>query len=358
MGKGTAGADMGFKRICKGLVLAATLAAGQASAQEWISPEACRVTAADLADVRLPGAVATDVAKRASAIENGVGRFWKITTAKGRVSYLWGTFHSSDPLILDVPPDLYAKIRAARVLDLESNPIAQSRADLQGRATQDGMWLDGAAQDTAWLADPVMDWARTRVSDMFQSPDVFGALTAAGLASVLTADPCEDFAAGVLPAQDQRLLLAAHEAGVPYRGLEPFDAILNQLKKPARQETAQAIALIYASYLNPEGFSEARKAGFALYRQGRIGELVEWNRAYLATVFGEDRAANLQGLADGYMVNDRNHGFLWAIRPDLDAGGAVIAVGAFHLPGPEGLVSLLRGAGYRVERVRTAGEAR
>jgi uncharacterized protein YbaP (TraB family) len=37
--------------------------------------------------------------------------------------------------------------------------------------------------------------------------------------------------------------------------------------------------------------------------------------------------------------------------PILDAGNAFVAVGALHLPGPEGLVALLRKAGYTVTRV-------
>ena len=35
----------------------------------------------------------------------------------------------------------------------------------------------------------------------------------------------------------------------------------------------------------------------------------------------------------------------------LDQGGAFIAIGALHLPGEKGLVSLLKARGYRVEPV-------
>ncbi len=37
--------------------------------------------------------------------------------------------------------------------------------------------------------------------------------------------------------------------------------------------------------------------------------------------------------------------------PHLDKGGAFIAVGALHLPGKTGLVSLLREAGYTLTAI-------
>lgn len=48
------------------------------------------------------------------------------------------------------------------------------------------------------------------------------------------------------------------------------------------------------------------------------------------------------------MIDERN--LLWARRlvPILDRGNAVIAVGAAHLPGPRGVITLLRRSGYQV----------
>ncbi|MCO5396795.1 TraB/GumN family protein [Ralstonia soli] len=48
------------------------------------------------------------------------------------------------------------------------------------------------------------------------------------------------------------------------------------------------------------------------------------------------------------MVHDRNLAWMPRLRKALDAGGAVVAVGAAHLPGPDGLVALLRADGYQV----------
>jgi len=48
------------------------------------------------------------------------------------------------------------------------------------------------------------------------------------------------------------------------------------------------------------------------------------------------------------MISDRNEAWIPHLRNIFDQGDAVVAVGAAHLPGQDGLVDLLRVAGYTV----------
>jgi uncharacterized protein YbaP (TraB family) len=48
------------------------------------------------------------------------------------------------------------------------------------------------------------------------------------------------------------------------------------------------------------------------------------------------------------MVHDRNLAWMPALRKALDAGDAVVAVGAAHLPGRDGLIELLQKDGYQI----------
>lgn len=52
------------------------------------------------------------------------------------------------------------------------------------------------------------------------------------------------------------------------------------------------------------------------------------------------------------MVDDRNQAWMPRLIRYLDEGDAFVNVGAAHIPGKNGLVSLLRARGYRVETVR------
>jgi uncharacterized protein len=341
------------------VLAAASLTAGGALAQDWITPESCRVAPEDLGATRMPDPEAAEVGRAAAHSPNGLGRLWRITTPEGAVSHLWGTLHSSDPAILVLPPELEAVLAESRTVVLESDPRAKSRTELEERFLQAGVWLapEHMPYDKPYLSGAERGWVEARIEGIFHEAEAFAALTDAGLASYLMTDPCEDFAAGALPVQDHRLLLAAVERGVEVDALEDWDALLVELSQPDRRDTAQAIVRIHGAYLNPDGFSPARAAAFRLYREGRIGELMEWNRRYLAGLFGPAEAKALMGRADGYLIDDRNEIFLRRMKKYLASGGALIAVGAFHLPGDGGLVARLRDEGYQVDRVAVRGEA-
>ncbi|MFL9998498.1 TraB/GumN family protein [Paraburkholderia sediminicola] len=69
------------------------------------------------------------------------------------------------------------------------------------------------------------------------------------------------------------------------------------------------------------------------------------------------------GSADGavamnhIMVDERNAAWMPRLRHYLDEGQAVILVGAMHLPGPGGLISRLRSAGYTVTTIMLPTQA-
>lgn len=322
------------------------------AAQDRLTPEVCALSPAELAG---PAPQPRDPA----ALPNGTGRFWRITGPDGRVSYLWGSLHSSDPEILALPDPVRRAMAASRVLVLESDPRPKSRREIAERALQAGVWLAPADQpwNKPWLDGAERAWAMERITGLMQDDSAFPALTDAGLAYFLLTDPCEDFASSVLPTQDQLFLLMAHEARIPVASLEAWDAFLTEMSQPERQEEARALARINATFLDPEGYHGARVATFQLYLAGRIGDLRTESEGFLAGRFGPDEAKRLTALADRYLIDERNQRFARALGEHLDEGGAMAVVGALHLPGAAGLVALLQADGYRVERVPLAGEA-
>jgi len=341
-----------FHRLVGGIAAILGLWALPLGAQDRITPEVCALSAAELA---LPAATIDDLA---AAVPNGTGRFWRITGPAGQVSYLWGSLHSSDPAILALPPEVRQAMDTSRVLVLESDPRAKSRTEIAERALQAGVWLAPADQPWAkpWMDGAERVWAEERIASLTQDESAFSALTDMGLAYFLLSDPCEDFSTGVLPTQDLRFLLMAHEAGLPVAALEPWDAFLTEMSQPDRQEEARALARINAAFLKPEGYHEARIAGFRLYLAGQIGALHAASARYLSDRFGAREAGRLTELADRYLIVERNQRFVRALGKHLEAGGAMIVTGAFHLPGEQGLVALLQAKGYSVERVLVEGE--
>ncbi len=344
--------------------VALTCLPGLAAAQDWATKEVCDVIAPEIVEEVFAPLGRAALEEQAAKIENRRGRLWRIESSDGKVSHLWGTYHSSDPLILDVPEALRDAIAEARVVAVEINYVAPTREDFRAGQYREGQFnmasdpfaATGPGDGTiAGLSLEVSDWIRERAIELGWTEDADLILSPAGMAEMLLSDPCEDFASGVLPIQDDYIQLLGRLAGAEILGLETPDDFFNDLAD--KDKVANAIIAVYAAYLMPQTTNDTRKTGFALYREGRLGLMAAWDAAYLDQVLGE-RGPEALALTDGYLLTFRNMRFIEKLRPELDQGGVVTAVGAGHIAGKTGLVALLRGAGYRVERVVLPGEAK
>jgi uncharacterized protein YbaP (TraB family) len=82
-----------------------------------------------------------------------------------------------------------------------------------------------------------------------------------------------------------------------------------------------------------------------LYQSGQTGMYWPLFRAVLPGSDGDEVG---YAAFEETMVTARNRNMAVKAAPILDEGNAFIAVGALHLPGPNGLVELLRKEGYTV----------
>ena len=338
--------------------------AGPGSAQEWFSPESCAVTADAVARAELPADVAQRIMAVADAVPNGRGRLWKITTPEGKVSHLWGTFHTPDPLLLALPEPFIEILERARVVALEFDPIPESRDVATQNASSGWMWQQGGAQDWGFIPPDVMGWIRLRLEAIGWGTGYMDQLSLAGLASLLLGDPCGDYLAGVLPGQDTYIGQLAYLAGAEVTGLQQWRDFGVQMNAPERGEVARAVIVLYASYLGPpEAYANGSEQGpgralsYRLYLEGRMAELEGWSAQVVTDLHGATEGARLLAQNKGYLVVERNVIFVAAAMPLIEGGDAVIAVGAGHLAGPTGLVAMLRAEGLAVERVVLPGEA-
>ena len=301
----------------------------------------------------------------AAKIANRRGRFWQIAGPEGQISHLWGTFHSSDPLILDLPDAVRAAIAGARVIAVEVDYVLKSREAYRDAQLFDGWFKDPS--DAFNFDDPgdgriadlpleISDWIRDRAFEAGYTEDADLILSKGGLVSMLLADPCEDFAGGVLPIQDDYVQLLGRLAGAQILGLETQKEFLDDLNAPGAEATADAIIAVYAAYLKPVTSNAERATWFGLYREGRLGLMTTWDAAYLSDVLGE-KGEDARRRTEDYLITARNLRFMERLAGELSEGGVFIAVGAGHLPGDEGLVSMLRAEGYDVTRLPLPGEA-
>lgn len=332
-----------------------------AGAQDWATAEVCDVETPVVSEEAFAPGGFSELLNDAGKIPNSNGKFWQITSPEGHVSYLWGTFHSSDPLILRLPDEVRHSIETSRAIAVEIDYTFQDRDAYRRAQMMEGRFLDASdpfefeSSDAtiAGLSEEVSGWIRDRALELGWTEDFDLVMSLPGIAEMLLSDPCEDFNEGVLPIQDDYIQLLGRLAGADIIGLEKHDELIADLG--ADEDTTRAVIGVYAAYLKPMDSNTERSASFALYLEGRLGLMQAWDYSYQREIHGPEGLDKLR-LADAYLIEFRNRRFLDRLADQLPRGGVFLAVGSAHLPGETGLVELLRERGYDVTRAVLPGE--
>lgn len=141
-------------------------------------------------------------------------------------------------------------------------------------------------------------------------------------------------------AMDSYFQVAGSELGKMVYGLETVDDQLKMLLRSIAIER-QAEILIETIRNTDNIITENAKLD-SLYVQGNLEGL------YDMLIETEDMTEAEKFL----LVDERNHDWLPKIEEHIKQEPCFIAVGALHLPGNDGLINLLRKAGYKVKAVK------
>lgn len=320
----------------------ATLAIGRAHAQE----PAC--TGHDMLAELAAGdpALLARIEAEAAATPNGKGVLWKIEKAGVAPSFLLGTMHMTDPRVTALAPAAQAAFDQSSTVVIETTDI-----------------LDQSKMMAAMLARPdlMMFTDDTTLTSLLSPSDAAiaeEALAARGiplgsvikmkpwmLAAMVSLPACEMArkAAGA-PVLDIKLAQDAEASGKTLAGLE---TVADQLGAMASLPMDFHLKGLIETLKLGDRMDDVIETMIVLYERGDTGMFWPLFRAVLPN--GADDKAGYAAFEET-MVTARNLNMAEHARPLLDAGGAFVAVGALHLPGDQGLVALLRQAGYKVTR--------
>ena len=269
----------------------------------------------------------------------GQGLLWKIERGDVAPSYLFGTIHVTDERVLNLPAEVTQAFDGARSATFEVIMNEDLRMQLA----------------RVMIAPP------DRTLDRVLSPALYDDAMAAGaryglapaqlryfkpwaLAMFLSVPQAEfaRSATGVLPL-DQALQDRAQAQGKPVYQLETGTeqiALFNELTE------ADQLAMLESAIQDNaeiEALFEGLTARYLARDVGAIhGEMIEQSKSL------DDRLVKMFLLR---FNEARNRIMVQRMAPRLGEGGAFVAIGALHLPGETGLLSLLAAQGYRITRV-------
>lgn len=277
--------------------------------------------------------VTTAFAAPVGPVKHGKGLLWRVTAPGLTPSYLFGTMHSSDSRVNTLPTTLTEPFDRATSFSMElifTGPGIVHMAEImfygENESLKDVIGEELFEQTrTAFIKTGIS----TRDLDKKKPWAVIMAL----------GSPRKTRAVLFLDLKLQQKATLQHK---PTYGLETMDEQLQVFEGLTIDEQIQLLkeALTYQS-TNAEQMDQLMKA----YLNRDLATLAAISDRYQAQA-----GPVYNKLMDRLLVK-RNHRMLERMQPRLKEGNAFIAVGALHLPGREGLLTLLENNGYRVSPI-------
>lgn len=276
--------------------------------------------------------------------ENGSGLLWKIEKSGVAPSFLFGTMHMTDPRVTALPPDAQKAFDGAGTVVIETTDVLDQAKMMAVLAQKPELMMFTDSTTLASLLTPEQVKEVDAALDARGIPPSSVAKMKPWVISAMVALPACELArkAGGAPVLDVKL---AEDAKATGKTLEGLETAADQLEAMASLPIALHVQGLVETLKLGDRMDDVIETMVVLYTQGQTGMYWPLFRAVLPS--DEAEGAGYSEF-EQTMITTRNHGMVTTAGPILDKGSAFIAIGALHLPGPEGVVSLLRKAGYTV----------
>ncbi len=291
-------------------------------------------------------AKAAAIVAEAAKTPNGKGLLWSVEK-DGRRSYLYGTIHMTDPRVVTLGPAAAKAFDGARTVVIETTDVLDKASMTKALLSRPDltMFTDGTTLTSLLPEGEVA--AVEKALDERGIPLASVAKMKPWMLSAMLALPACELArqADGEPVLDMKLAEQAKADGKALRGLE---TAVDQLEAMASLPMAFHVTGLVDTLKLGDRVNDVVETMIVLYQKGDTGMFWPLFRAALPSS-GDDGTS--YAAFEETMVTARNHTMAERAAPILADGDAFIAVGALHLPGPQGLVELLRKAGYTVTAV-------
>ena len=255
--------------------------------------------------------------------------YWSILDGDRQAGYLLGTIHSEDPRVLDFPETFLHQLGSNQVFAMELVPDLPTMKKL----TEYMHYQDGTSLESQ-LGPERFAKVRELLLSHYQVPaDWLESMKVWAVVMTLSVPPPET---GLF--MDFSLSLRATGSGLRVVGLESLDQQLSFLED---MPAVQQLELLDQALVEYDRVGELHDQMLIAYLAGDLQVLKKE---------AEEQMDKLTLEAKNYFIvqgiDARNYHMLESLLPLLNESTVFVAVGALHLPGNQGLISLLRENGY------------
>lgn len=267
----------------------------------------------------------------ATELRHDSGLLWRISKQGLNDSYLFGTIHVSDPAITDLPAAV------SEALSASSHFVMEAKLDA---AAMLGFAQKMFYQDGRGLEDLLGKMLYAKAEELLA---IYGIPPLA----VQSLKPWAAFLTLSMPPGaglplDLVLKAKAEELGMTVAGLEAVEeqlSVFQSLDEPTQVKLLVETLCHYAAL--QQDVAQMKEE----YLQRDLAGLFSYHNRYKQS--GSDAHQQLTQR----LLWDRNRLMAKRMQPILEKGDAFVAIGAMHLPGKRGVLTLLENSGYQLEPI-------
>ncbi|MEL6681852.1 MAG: TraB/GumN family protein [Pseudomonadota bacterium] len=280
------------------------------------------------------------------------GTLWSATRGKDAITVI-GTMHIYDPRLNPLYDRISDKVATADLVMLEATP--KEEAELQELIVTDPDLLfitEGPTLRTL-LDDETWDLIARAATDRGIPGFMAAKMQPWYLSLVLSIPPCatQDMLAGDL-GLDHMISEGADAAGVPMQALEPVTTLFELFQSSPFDEQ---IDMLMVNLTSPDIQQQMFVAMLDSYFAQEVGTLWEMSRIAMTELpdVDEDTAAQMFAQIEDLLLIKRNRNWMPVINAAVEEhDNLVVAVGAAHLIGTEGILQFLQDDGWTLTRMQ------
>ena len=265
----------------------------------------------------------------AGTVRHTESLLWRVTSPHGATSHLFGTIHLPAKEVDQPTPQLRKLVDESRLLLLEAKLDAAALAEISSL-----MFLpEGERLSTLIPAD---DFQRAKNlfvpygidAQTLERLKVWAAYTSLSLPPSALGTPL-----------DLALQQRAERAGVEVRGLE---SLREQMGVFDGISLADQRALLHETVCHHADNQALMRRIVEAYRMGDLTQV---------TVLSSAVETPAEARLHERLVRERNRTLASRMQSALETGGVLVAIGALHLPGDEGVLALLKAQGFAIRPI-------
>lgn len=310
------------------------------------SPAAAECFGMNILDT-MPAEERTAIQAAAASVPYPSGNHWTASKGDARLTIL-GTYHLDDPRHAPVVAAATPLVASASALLVEGGPDEEKALkDLMARDPSVMMITTGPT-----LLESLPEDTWTRLSEAMSERGIPPFMAAKFkpwyITVLLSLPPCAMESMAQPKGLDGQLIDAALAADVPIKALEPFDTVFSLFGSFTPQEQVEMIEQSLVLEPAIADFSTTLADAYFDGENRLMWELMRHESYAMPGYTREQVDAELARMEDVLMVQ-RNRAWIPVIEEAAKAGPLVVAFGALHLSGEEGVLNLLARNGWTIE---------